>query len=646
MRVLGVDLFSGSLDSRTQPRYSMVFLEDGAVITRDEVNRRRLLRAIRELRPDRVACDNVYELFKKNKERSFYYLMPHNTKVVQVNGPPGAQRPLHIVAKEHGVKLSPRASSIEEAEACAILAAMNVGCYAEIFTCDSVITVTRARSPGKGGQSQNRFRRRVHERVGQKIREIEAQLKEDGIPFSLSLVRADFGYSRGEFHVRAPINVLGKVRRTRGTDVQVKKLPVERKKMEFLPISIQEKAVIVGIDPGTTTGVAVIDLEGRLCEVLSGKDFSLKNVLSFLVKYPQVLVVASDVSPAPRLVEKVSSSLSSLLYTPTSNLTVAEKKALVDSKFTRDGYSNSHERDAIAAALKAYNHFKPKLENFDKRLKKKDLSELSGDVKSLALKGISLERAVKKLTKKDDEAEKKPKKKVSRPKGPGIIKTLREEIRILKKERDDLRTALKDLKERVASLEKQLEKDESSARRKLLRDAEIRKKNKEIATLRSLLRDERKLRMALKKELSSMQKRLILEPTENLVLIKIIQKFTRDGIAQERKKIKKGDVIFLPDPVGGGKAAAEKLMFFEPRAVIVDAEKLSEPAMDVLRKITIISPARVKMKLVDGFALADKKSLEAEINKVAEKMKLERAVEKRRWLETYLRKYREERKKK
>lgn len=645
MRVLGVDLFSGSLNSKSQPRYSMVFLENGTIRVRDEVSRRKLLKTIKELKPDRIACDNIYELFKKSRERSFYYLLPENTKIVQVNGPPGAQRPLHIVAREHGVILSARASSMEEAEACAILASMDVGCYAELFTGESVITVTRARSLGRGGQSQNRFRRRVHERVGQKIKEVEAILKEERIPYELSLVRADYGYSKGEFHVKAPLSHLKKIKRSHGTDVQIKKLPVERRKMEFLPLDVEEKAVIVGIDPGTTVGLAIVDLDGHLCEVFSAKNFSQKDILSALVKYPQVLVVASDVSPAPRLVEKVATALNSVLYSPPNTLTVAEKKALVDSKFSKDEYSNSHERDAIAAAIKAFNHLKPKLENLDKRLKERDLTSLGAEVKTLAVKGMSLERAVDALTKTEPKKEKKPKKPRKKRKDSGIIKTLREEIRLLKKERSELRRSLKSLQAKITKLEKELEKEAKDIRRKLMLDTEIKKKNKEIATLKSLLRDERREKAALVKEISNLKRRMLLESSEDLVLIKVLSKFTRSCIANEKKLIKKGDVIYLINPAGGGKAAALKLIQLEPKAIVADVTKLSEPALMALKEIPIISPEKVKIKLVDGYGVADKAVLDEEINRENEKIKLEKAIAKRKWLEAYLRKYRQGRKK-
>jgi hypothetical protein len=645
MRVLGVDLYSGSLNSRSQPRYSMVLLEDGVVRAREEVSRRRLLKTIRELRPDRVACDNVYELFRKDRERSFYYLLPENTRVVQVNGPPGTQRPLHVVAREKGLKLSAKASSVEEAEACALLAFMNVGVFAEMFTGESIITVTRGRSPGKGGQSQNRLRRRVHERVGRVIREVEAILREDGIPFSLSVARADFGYSRGEFHVKAPISAIARVKKGRGPDVQVKKLPVERDKLEFIPVAIEEKAVIAGIDPGTTIGLAILDLDGGLCEVCSSREFSVKDILSSLLKYPQVLVVASDVSPAPRLVEKISTSLSAVLYTPSRTLTVAEKKALVDSRYARN-YANSHERDAIAAALKAYNHFKSKLDNLDKRLRKKDLTALSREVKGMAIKGISLDRAVRNLTKAGSAPRETRRKKGEQPRKPGLVKTLREEIRLIKKERDELRRVVRSMKERISTLEKQLLKNDRDMRRRILEDRELKKRNKEIATLRSMLRAERKEKAALRRELQALKRRLLLESSEDLVLVKVIQKFSREGISLDSRMVKKGDVIYLPDPTGGGKAAAEKLLHLEPRAVIVDIEKLSEPAAAILRGAVILDPERVKMKMLDGYGLADKSSLDAEIRRAAEKMRIQQAAAKKKWLEEYIRKYRQERKKK
>jgi len=383
MKVLGVDLFSGSVNSKTQPRYSVVLLKGGEVIRREEVSRYKLIRLIRNERADLIACDNIYELFRKNRARGFFYLLPPETRLVQVNGRPIAQEPLHIVAKRYGLHLTSRASSMEEAEACAVLASMHVGYTAEMFKAECRIVVSRARSMGKGGQSQDRYRRRVHEEVGHKIKEVEGILKEKGLSYELSRVKADYGFSRGEFRVKAPLGALQGIKRSRGPDVQVKKLRVERECLEFIPCSVEEKGVIVGIDPGTTTGVAVLDLDGELCEVFSARDFSVNDVISFLTKYREVIIVAGDVTPAPRFVEKVSGSLSSVLYTPPKSLTVKDKKERVILKFSKNAYRNPHERDALAAALKAYKHYRNKLEQVGKRLGELNMQRHEGEIKEL-----------------------------------------------------------------------------------------------------------------------------------------------------------------------------------------------------------------------------------------------------------------------
>ena len=171
--------------------------------------------------------------------------------------------------------------------------------------------------------------------------------------YSLETVRADSGYSRGEFIVNAPRSELRGIKSTRGSDVQIKVTPVEKERLTFTPLGAEKATVIFGIDPGTTTAVAALSLEGELLEVVSARDFSLHESLLLASKYRAIAIVASDVSPAPRFVEKVASKLNAVLFTPSQSLAVEEKIRLVEEKFGKECYSNPHERDAIAAALKA-----------------------------------------------------------------------------------------------------------------------------------------------------------------------------------------------------------------------------------------------------------------------------------------------------
>ncbi len=420
MKVLGADILSGSVNSRTQPKYSLVLLEDGEIYRREEVSRFGMMRTIREERPDRIACDNVFELFPKDRAKRFFSSLPQNTRLVQVTGSPAAPEPLHIVAKRNGIPLTSRAGSMEEAEACARLAYNGIGFVVSAFEDECRIIVSRARSMGRGGQSFERYRRKVHSMVALNIKEIKQLLDERGTKYELKRARADYGYSRGEFLAHCPRSGLRGIKQRKGPDIQIKILPVEKKKLEFKSLAPRDKSVILGIDPGTTTALAVIDLEGNLLEVYSSRNFSLSEVLSFTTKY-DTAVVASDVAPAPKFVEKVASSLNAVLFSPAQMLSVADKIALAKHSFRRNegvsdaschsvrkmvcvpsflrnlastkrmqvresSYSNPHERDALAAAIKAYSSYRNTLEQVDKKLEELRLTKLKTEVRKLVLR--------------------------------------------------------------------------------------------------------------------------------------------------------------------------------------------------------------------------------------------------------------------
>jgi len=76
-----------------------------------------------------------------------------------------------------------------------------------------------------------------------------------------------------------------------------------------------------------------------------------------------LLILSSDRYPLPRTIKKVSAAFQCKVYYPEEPLSKKEKEEL-----TR-GYRglNNHERDALAAALKAYNFFSHKLRQIKKQ---------------------------------------------------------------------------------------------------------------------------------------------------------------------------------------------------------------------------------------------------------------------------------------
>ena len=170
--IFGVDVQSGDVRGDA-PSYALVVLDDDG-IERDVVTGRKLRRRIESDAPAIVATDNMYEL-AADKDALIHFLgdLPHGTRLVQVTGDEQPE-PLSRVAKRHGVPYGK--DPMQEAEAAARLAAANVGHEVTAFEDTTTVKVSRGRSTGKGGWSEDRHTRRMHGAVKRRAREIESTL--------------------------------------------------------------------------------------------------------------------------------------------------------------------------------------------------------------------------------------------------------------------------------------------------------------------------------------------------------------------------------------------------------------------------------------------------------------------------------------
>jgi len=643
MRVLGIDILSGSPISNTPPRYSIALLEGSNFIKKEDVSKYKLNRLIKELSPDRIACDNILELIPKEGATRFFARLPESTRVIQVNGFPGKMEPLHAVAKRNGIKITSKASSMEEAMTCARLASRNVGYEVKAFYDKSVITVSRARSIGKGGQSQDRYRRKVHNMVAANVKGIAEILDEKDVSYDLKTVSADSGFSKGVFDVASTKESLRGVKQRKGPDVQIKIRPVPRKKLDFVPLLLEEKSVIIGVDPGLTVGIAVMDLEGNLLEVFSARDFALSDILEYTTKYNDAVAVASDVTPAPRLVRKIATALDAVVFTPSHALSVEEKISLVDEKFSKQAYSNAHERDATAAAIKAFNSYRNKLAHLERRLGEMDLVPLKARVRGLVLRGTSLDEAIKQLTEVKEKPEEREYREVVPDEHRAIIKTLREEIALLKADRKSILEKLVGEKSKIKSLEEKLREIRSREFRRLKKDKDLGIKNKEIVHLKSELSKIKKSKKKLEKSLEKLRKARIMELSDSIVVAKVLTNFTKDEVHTLRGGFKKGEVLYILDAGGGGKAAAEELMKLKPVAVVADRDKMSHLAKESLRSVPVIPMNRLGVKMLGEIAIMDREALWEEIEKEKRRLEEQEGVRIASWLQDYVKRYRSER---
>jgi predicted RNase H-like nuclease (RuvC/YqgF family) len=128
--------------------------------------------------------------------------------------------------------------------------------------------------------------------------------------------------------------------------------------------------VIVGLDPGTTTAIAVLDTDGRLLSLKSKKNMTHGDVSNHISGLGRPVLVAGDRRPAPSAVERLAATFSARLIVPEDNLSRREKNRLARDflKENFEGRMNQHERDALASAVYAYNNIRPTMTRVDQRL--------------------------------------------------------------------------------------------------------------------------------------------------------------------------------------------------------------------------------------------------------------------------------------
>ena len=122
--------------------------------------------------------------------------------------------------------------------------------------------------------------------------------------------------------------------------------------------------MIIGVDPGSTSAVAGIDLEGELELLESGKNFPPHEIIEKIVEAGKPVVVTSDKAKMPSKVDKIASSMGAETYVPDEDLDQEKKKELGRG-------DNSHEKDAVASAINAYNNMQReirKIEKYSERL--------------------------------------------------------------------------------------------------------------------------------------------------------------------------------------------------------------------------------------------------------------------------------------
>jgi predicted RNase H-like nuclease (RuvC/YqgF family) len=678
--IIGFDILpQSSPSSKRSPRYAVVQKKGEVIETHPSLRRNELLKIVRRVKPDILATDNLYELSSTEKGViEFLSKIPSKTRVIQITGSPiYGMTPLSKLAKRHGYQVKRHPNPVETAILITQLAALGGGTEISVLARESRIVVSRARNIGPGGFSQTRFQRRMHGSIQQTARNILEKLSKADIDHDYYETRTQHGWSRCVVHVYESYEsvhklVQSEVNRVAGVSVRV--TPVKHRSILYLPREGKDeelsprRLLVVGIDAGTTVGIAVADISGKLVALRSGRGLSRGDVIRYIVEFGKPILFAADVFPAPNFVEKLSTSLQTQLYTPEKLMTAVEKRELAkafiaDSEFRT---SNAHQRDAVAAIAKVFHDYEKKLELLKKRVKESEQRHLVSDATALVLQGISVHDALDQsiIIAENEKTPSESIKPITPTEKTRSLSDLQEIINRLQRQVDSLQRQLeyereqhnhsienqRQLEKELNQIKRQLNRSLNEEQRQNRRDERIRQKEAEIKRLeKKIIHQNEELERA-KRNLTNLKLMRQLELLGEVQPAMVLPHFSQEEIRRLSEKYsgdKRHKVVLIQDPSGGGSSTANQLIQFGVQIVITQGT-MSHLALQQFQAayIPVIEAKSLRVTIVDEFAVVDVTQLSDEITKWQEQHQTAERVEAVDNLERLIEEYRQERRNK
>lgn len=416
------------------------------------------------------------------------------------------------------------------------------------------------------------------------------------------------------------------------------------------------KRLIIGFDPGVTVGLAALTLDGVPVFVDSRRDWSFSSLLRTVADLGACTVVSSDVSPPSEVLERLSAKLNAVLFAPLISMGAEEKHQIARAYEERYSFKvkNAHEVDALAAAVKAYQHYRNKFEQVEVKLKTQGFKVSVDDVKDLVARDHTMKQAVQIL---QGIGEYKPPP-VPRKMAPreeqmkSLIEELRKQLarekersKRLKATNEESKLRTRDLKTEIANLKARVEEIRSQQSAQVRREREYQLLQDELIKAKARLAEYSAQLEAYRNRFNQMQRLRELESQGRLVLLKPVEAFTENGLrkAFELYSVKAGDSVFLLDPSGGGAATAETLAKRGVKAVVTNGS-MSHQALEVFAKylIPVLPSERVKIEWIEGLPYADAESLRRAARELSDTEASKAYEEIRTILEDHRREIREE----
>ncbi len=400
----------------------------------------------------------------------------------------------------------------------------------------------------------------------------------------------------------------------------------------------------------------------------------MAEIIKHIIGYGKTVLIATDVYPTPKTVKKLATSLNSKINSPYRSMSVeskieivrdyiAEKSSACRSKvvYSDEVPQNDHERDALAAAIKTYNDYRGKLGQIEKRTKDLDFSPYDVDnVRTMVIKGVPITSAIKNIL----EIKEAPKAETHEPVHEDLalkenhddttIARLKQRIKTQTKQLNNLKLKNAQLEEDIANYQSEVSKLESKIdkmyyeySKDILYKKKVASKVAVIKRLQEKYNHEKTRRCELEQNLDLIKSTRKLEMSKNVLPVKIVESFTKEGIkrACDYWKIKRNDVVLLANSKGGGSQTASLLISMGIKAVIV-ADKMSHQAREEFEKnmVPVLDFERMNLEMIDEFAIIKAETLKNEIESWKKVMEAKTMKEDRKKLLKVIDEYRAKRK--
>ena len=392
------------------------------------------------------------------------------------------------------------------------------------------------------------------------------------------------------------------------------------------------KRLIVGVDPGVTVGLAALSLNGAPVSIESRRNWAFSDLIKTIAELGEPTIISSDVTPAPALLEKLSAKFNAVLFTPLMSMTADEKHQTARAYAELYGLKlkSAHEIDALASAIKAYQHHEKKFKQVKARAEKHELKVSVDDVKDLVVRGHSLKTAIQ-ILQGSEKVQPAPVVKRSAPKEEWLKRLIEELKDHLARERERskrLRTSNKELRIKMKALETEISdqknrieevRSEQSAQTR--REREYQMLLDEMKKAKARLSEYSAQLDEYRKRFNELQRLRELESQGKLMLLKPVEAFTENGLrkAFQLYGVKAGDCVLLLDPSGGGASTAETLAKRGPKAIVTKGS-MSHHALEAFAKnlIPVLPSERLAIEWIEGLPYAETESLRKAMREVGE----------------------------